>query len=263
MNNESTVNSATSNATTAEATPEVVKESITESGRDPEAAANEEAVVEKRAMEKELLSEVKPETSVGEPAPKIVDSSAPMTTAKDVPEIVKESITESHRDPEAAANAQVVSEKKAFEKELLSEVKPETSSGEPAPTITESAKDVSTPETTTSPSAVEPASAAIPKTDKLATPVSPAPDSRDVSPGTVPGTHSQSKPTVTSGVGTATTDATTEAAPATPAKAKPAESAPTTPSSSKAADSPAAPSTTDKKNKRKSFFGRIKEKLKN
>ena len=63
-----TTTTDTTAAATAKDTPEVVKESIAESGEAPEAAANEEAVFKKAAVEKELLSEVKPENSTGEPA---------------------------------------------------------------------------------------------------------------------------------------------------------------------------------------------------
>jgi hypothetical protein len=123
-------------ASTAKDTPEVVKESIAESGQSPEAAANEEAVLEKKAVEQELLSAVKPETSTGEPAPKIE------SVAKDTPGLVKESIAQSGQSPEAAANEEAVLDKKAVEQQLLSEVKPETSTGEPAPKIESVAKDI-------------------------------------------------------------------------------------------------------------------------
>jgi hypothetical protein len=107
----------------------------------------------------------------------------------------------------------------------LSEIKPETSTGESAPKI-----------------------------GGLSAPKSPEPiDSRDVSPGTVPGSHTQNQtvPTVTSGIASGNT------APVTPAKDGPATPAKSTAGSSKV-DSPV---TTDKKNKRRSFFGKLKEKL--
>jgi hypothetical protein len=262
MNAKSTTNAEpTTKAIAAADTPEVVKESIAESGQDPEAAANEEAVLEKKAMEKELLAEVKPETSTGKPAPVITETPAHTTIAKDIPEVVKESIEKSGQDPEAATNEEAVLDKKAIERELLSEVKPETSSGEPAPKIIE--------EGTAFENDIK--SSAIPKTAGLVAPATPAKSdshdiSRDVSPGTIPGSHSQSVPTVTTGVATATTESTSAAPPATPAKptaVAPASTLSTPSSSSKPVDSPAAPSTTDKKNKRRSIFGRIKDKLKN
>lgn len=270
--------------------PEVVKESQAEAGVGPEASAVPEEVKEKSAVEKELLSEVKeaPSTSEGTGGKETADksekgvtagdaaaaaggaavaaggaaaayvsgaagnaasalptsvtsklpesvqnsinsinaasTSQPTTAAKDTPEVVKESIAESGQPPEAAGNEQAVLEKKAVEKELLSEIKPGTSTGESAPKI-----------------------------GGLSAPKSPEPDSRDVSPGTVPGSHTQNQtvPTVSSGVASGAT------APVTPAKDAPATPAKSTPGSSKV-DSPA---TTDKKNKRRSFFGKIKDKL--
>ncbi|KUJ15694.1 uncharacterized protein LY89DRAFT_685647 [Mollisia scopiformis] len=172
------------------------------------------------------------------------------STAKDTPEVVKESIAESGQSPEAAANENAVLEKKAVEKELLSEIKPETSTGESAPKITS---------TGTSGGLNAPASAAV-----AGQPI----ESRDVSPGTVPGSHTetQTAPTVTSGVSATTTTDKTSAAPATPAKstaATPSTPAKATPGSSKAGDSPASSATdkADKKKKRTSFFGKLKAKL--
>ncbi|KAE8454070.1 hypothetical protein EG329_007848 [Mollisiaceae sp. DMI_Dod_QoI] len=223
--------------------PEIVKESQEEAGFAPEASAVPAEVSEKSAVEKELLSEVPEAPSTSEGTPGKVDSEF---AAKDTPAVVKESIAESGASPEATSNEEAVLEKKAVEKELLSEIKPETSTGEPAPKIT----------STGTPGGLNaPASAAA------------GIDSRDVSPGTVPGSHTetQTAPTVTSGVGAATTDETS-AAPATPAKstaAAPSTPAKATPGSSKAGDSPASSATdkADKKKKRSSFFGKLKAKL--
>lgn len=62
--------------------PTEVKDSIAEAGKSPEAAANTEAVGEKKAVEAELLKEVKTVNATGEPAPKPEE---PVVT-KDVPE---------------------------------------------------------------------------------------------------------------------------------------------------------------------------------
>ena len=51
--------------------PEVVKDSIAAANTSPEAASNAEAVVEKKAVESELLAEVKPVNAAGEPAPAV------------------------------------------------------------------------------------------------------------------------------------------------------------------------------------------------
>lgn len=64
--------------TREEVSPEVpaeVKESITEAGKSPEAAANTVAVEEKKAVEAELLKEVKPVAAVDEP--KVEETKAP------------------------------------------------------------------------------------------------------------------------------------------------------------------------------------------
>lgn len=218
----------------AKDTPEIVKESIAESGKAPEAASNEEAVLEKKAVEEELLAKTNGKSTTSE------------EPAKDTPAIVKESIAESGKAPEAASNEEAVLEKKAVEKELLKEVKPETSTGEPAP------------------------KPKITSTDSLEAPATPSKpiESRDVSPRTVPGSHTQTQPIVTTGVSSAKADETSSAAPATTDKSTPATpaktetpSTPATASSSKATESPASTAAADKKKKRTSIFGRIKAKF--
>ena len=157
-------------------------------------------------------------------------TAAPTELAKDTPEVVKESIAESGQAPEAASNEEAVLDKKAVEKELLKEVKTENSTGESAPKIASTE-----PKTTAS----EPKSVATLKTP--ATPLKP--ESRDVSPGTIPGSHTAT-PVVTSGIDSKTVE-------------------PVTPSSSKApaADSsPAAGTTTAEKKKKhriSAFFGKL------
>ncbi|RDL37948.1 uncharacterized protein BP5553_05381 [Venustampulla echinocandica] len=234
----------TTASSTAKDTPKVVKESIAESGQSPEAASNEEAVLEKKATEKELLSEIKPETSTGESAPVIAPVLATGSTAKDTPEVVKESIAESGRSPEAASNEEAVLEKKAVEKELLSEVKPETSTGEPAPKVTSA----------TTGGLNAPAAAAV---------AGKPTQSREVSPGTVPGTHPQTQtaPVATDGIVNTTTDKTSAATPAKKAETPAAAAAASPPGSSKASESPASSAAADKKKKRTSIFGRLKAKF--
>jgi len=119
-------------------------------------------------------------------------------------------------------------EKKAVEKELLSEIKPETSTGESAPKITSTAGGLSAP----TPDASKPV------------------ESRDVSP------HTKTTPAVTAGVAATTTDKTTPATPAKDSTVSPPAKA--TPGSSKAPESPASSSVADKKKKRISIFGKLK-----
>ncbi len=129
--------------------PDVVQESITESHQSPEAAASTNAVEEKKAVESELLDHVKPVEATGEPAPSASvalsgetnqytqgstsEGSHGIAIAPTVPDVVQESIAESHQSPEAAASTDVVEEKKAVESELLEHVKPVEAMGEPAP----------------------------------------------------------------------------------------------------------------------------------
>ncbi|KAF5232985.1 hypothetical protein FANTH_12736 [Fusarium anthophilum] len=94
--------------------PVEVKDSITEAGKSPEAAANTEAVEEKKLVEAELLKEVKPAATIDE-TPKV---------APEVPTEVKESIVESGERPEAAASTEAVENKKEVEAQLLKEAQP-------------------------------------------------------------------------------------------------------------------------------------------
>jgi hypothetical protein len=147
-------------------------------------------------------------------------------SSEDVPETVKESIAKAHVDPEATTNPEAVHEKKEVEGELLQRVKHEEGA---------------TP-------------AAAPKpSDRPITPESLAqPESGDVSP--------MSKPITASGDTRATTEKVTEPpqTPATPGnggvKTGAAES-----SKPSTENPPSQP--TDKKKKRFSWIGKMKEKL--
>ncbi|KAJ4299164.1 Cruciform DNA binding protein [Kalmusia sp. IMI 367209] len=232
---------------TANDVPEIVAQSQKEAHVSPEAAANPEAVEEKKQVESELLQ------GVGK------DSQA--TAADAVPAVVAESQKEAHASPEAAANPEAVVEKKEVESELLKEVKKVTESGDPAPTVTaatsatapglsdEALTDSKPLKSSSEPDALNaPASApAQPETTQ------PVVDSRDVSPmSKQPTTTQQTEPTVTTGVQTGTTEAKTT--PETPKKDTAAPSNTGTPES-------VASGTADKKKKRRSIFGKLKEKF--
>ncbi|PSN72248.1 hypothetical protein BS50DRAFT_247200 [Corynespora cassiicola Philippines] len=198
-------------------------------------------------------------------------------TASEVPPVVAESQKEAHVSPEAAANPEAVEEKKEVESELLKEVKKTEEAGEPAPTVTaattETAPALSEEALTDSKplQSSSEADALNAPADKPAQsePAKPVTDSRDVSPmSKQPTTTDQSQPTVTTGT------ETSKAEPKTIAEAPKAEAsksdtpAEATPKVSTAADSskdtPAesvASGTTDKKKKRRSFFGKLKDKL--
>ncbi|KAK1574694.1 uncharacterized protein LY79DRAFT_362718 [Colletotrichum navitas] len=74
--------------------PTVVKEAIVESGQSPEAAANTEAVIEKKEVEAELLKEVKTAPAVNEEAEKAkVEAEEPkVEAAKEEVEATKEEV---------------------------------------------------------------------------------------------------------------------------------------------------------------------------
>jgi hypothetical protein len=246
----------------SEKVPDVVKESQKEAGVSPEASSDPVELEEKADVEKELLSKVKPaavtsddthhekpvattvaETGAAVGAAALAVGGAALAYAngaKDkalaasgfgtpatneaVPEVVKESIAESGQGPEAAAFSEPIAEKSAVEKELLAEIKPETSTGEPAPKI--ASEGLKAPET--------------PK----------EPDSRDISPTTVPGTHKQTAPVVTSGIESAVVGKTS-----TPETA--AEGSKPSPIAKTSAGDEAA----KKHKKRNSFFGKLKAKF--
>ena len=182
--------------------------------------------------------------------------------APTVPDVVQESITESHQSPEAAGDKAMVGEKSAMEKELLSGVKKEDGAGEPAPSstaaLTETAPAPTGSENVPPPIAKDPApltSAAVPAqtpatSNSMKQAVKSEPDSRDISPMSKPikQTQNQTQPMVTTGVGSSAAPQKSQQ----PDKAVPA-----------AKPSPAASSsTTDKKSKRASgFFGKLKSKF--
>lgn len=178
--------------------------------------------------------------------------------APTVPDVVQKSITQSHQSPEAAGSKTMVGEKSAMENELLKDVKREENIGKPAPSssaaLTEAAPSATAPKT--------PAKDAVPVTTVAApaqTPVSgnamkqaikqSKPESRDISPMSHPTTVGQTKPIVTTGVGSSTAPQTSQAT------SKPAAAATPSPAAKSSA-------STDKKSKRSSgFFGKLKSKF--
>ena len=192
--------------------------------------------------------------------------------APTVPDIVQESIAESHQAPEAAASEEVVGEKSVVEQELLRNVKTEDAAGEPAPSASAALSDSApTTKTTTTALPEDRSGLAAPASAPATTPaasnafkqaVRPREDSREVSPMTRgPTTTAQTQPMVTSGVGSSAAPKVSQTAsgPATPQKAA------TPPKSSlmsgKNGESSAG-GNTDKKSRRGSgFFGKLKAKF--
>lgn len=114
---QETINATTKEATIETVSPEVpaeVKESIVEAGKNPEAAANTEAVEDKKAVEAELLSEVKPaEVSAGEGAksePEPVSSEAEPVVASEPPKTLEQEAPKVVEPPAPAVEIPEVSE---------------------------------------------------------------------------------------------------------------------------------------------------------
>ncbi|KAF2087761.1 carbohydrate-binding module family 48 protein, partial [Saccharata proteae CBS 121410] len=103
--------------------PEVVKDSQAEAHVSPEASTNVNAVEDKKAMEKELLSEVPKE-------PAAVDTTP---AGSSVPEVVSESQDKAHAAPEASASPTAVQDKTDMESELKAKVPEEPATTENSP----------------------------------------------------------------------------------------------------------------------------------
>ncbi|KAF2848448.1 carbohydrate-binding module family 48 protein [Plenodomus tracheiphilus IPT5] len=265
------------------AIPEVVAESQKEAHVSPEAAANAEAVSEKKAVESELLNEIPKSNEAGEPAPAITAATsavAPGThdetpaLAREVPDVVAESQNEAHASPEAAANSEAVTEKKAVEAELLKEVKTMDATGEPAPIaaigssntkaagLSDEALADSKPLSSSSDANLLNAPASEPARQDNTKPIDA--NTNVTFASQAPTTTQQTQPTVTTGVETTATEATSSAPAAT--------LSPETPKKDNRKDSDVSPKGTpgaqsiasgadDKKKKRRSIFGKIKDKL--
>ncbi|KFY60803.1 hypothetical protein V497_03360 [Pseudogymnoascus sp. VKM F-4516 (FW-969)] len=210
-------------------------------------------------------------------------SVAGIQATNEVPEPVRESISKAHESPEAAAYQVPVLEKKEVEGELLREVPTDVSKGESAPSADKSVSGAGAGAGVAGGAVVAAAPAVIAqsKEEKVAKEAvlpkeSVVSDISDVSPGTVPppAAEKQTSPAVTTGVasgvvpatstGTATTAA---AAPATPAKDTTASTAAAKASAASPAaktESPSSAAATKEaqQKKRRSFFGKLKDKLK-
>lgn len=234
--------------------PAVVSQSQEKAHAAPEASANPEAVSEKAAVESELLKEVKKSDGADEPT----------HPAAAVPEVVADSQEHAHVAPEASANAEAVKGKSAVESELLHEVKKTDEAGEPAPTITAATietapgapkeKSTNAEPATSSNEPVGPLgeSGLNASAEKPAVPSTSKPNAESTETATAKPTTEQTQPTVTTGVESTKTTEHTTASPSTPKAARPSESATSTPENG---------TSTDKKKKRRSIFGKIKDKL--
>jgi hypothetical protein len=167
--------------------------------------------------------------------------------ASNVPEIVKESIADSEHDPEAAANKVAVEEKKEMEQELQKKVDVNESAGTPAPTVSAA----------TQPTAPGVGAGLVtPGFDSAdVSPMSTPPPGRSTGPAptSTPATVNQTAPVVTDGPVTVPTETVSTPKPAQQTKTNETAGTTTTSESS---------SKDDKKKKRRSWFSKLKEKLK-
>ncbi|KIL96143.1 hypothetical protein FAVG1_00885 [Fusarium avenaceum] len=222
-----------------EVSPEVpveVKDSIAEAGKSPEAAANTQAVEEKKLVEAELLKEVKPAATIDE-TPQV---------APEVPTEVKESIVEAGERPEAAANAEAVENKKEMEAQLLKEAQPVPAADEAKPEPIVEPKETKVQESESVIPAVAPTETKAEETKPVAVPVTKteAPKTEEAKPVAKTETPAVGNGTSTTGNGTS--------APGNGAKAAGA---------SANGSSPAASGKEKKKNRLSSIFSKIKSKL--
>ena len=230
--------------------PPVVGESITQAHESPEAATNAEAVQEKKAVESEILKEVKPVDVSGEPAPTTTaatSATAPISTGTN--ENSKEAIASS--------------EKKQFSEKA-------TKSDEEKQPVLAASK----PNEPQKPATI-PSSAAVAANPEPRSIISAAPDSRDVSPMSKPVAKVTDANKPASDVKPSPAAAPVSASSIDPKITPASQPAPqgtvataATPSSSKTKDSIDSPTATsespaaDKKSKRRSIFGRVKDKIK-
>lgn len=273
--------------------PAVVAESQKEAHAAPEAAANAEAVAEKKELESELLSQVKKTNESGEPAPtlsaatattapgaststpKVSENSYPLSTDYQpaTEEEIKRALSGSTDEPTSATGGLNAPASAPAQTETTK------AAAEPIAPVAAAVTSTESTEPTTSSEAVEPAvssttdATSAPKTESLNAPASSAAQTdatkaaaepaKDDKEGLFkPTTLEQRQPTVTTGTETGTTGTTSQGltTPETPQKdRKDSDVSPKgTPGSQSLASNSA---TADKKNKRRSFFGKLKDKF--
>ena len=268
----------------ASSVPEEVVHSQQEAHVSPEAAANPEAVQEKQAMEKELQSAVKPVEASGEPAPTVTaatSATAPTTSASGAPQL---------SDPAAVSPISMENTTPTTGAAVLPNGKDTLTGAAPVTLADKTNSQPITESKELNASADTPARTAVQQNL-----VAPEPavqlDSRDVSPMSRVATKNhpegtegtQTGPVVTDGINSTTvpaeSKAETSAAAAETTPSKPVGSRPdvsnstnqkrtsimdrmkNTPESSKTSDAAPNASGAESQKKRRSFFGRIKDKL--
>ncbi|CAG8408329.1 unnamed protein product [Penicillium salamii] len=123
----------------AEDVPQVVKDSLAEAHQDPEAAANQEAVEEKKDLEKELQKKVDVEESAGAPAPTVTAATQPIAPHLTVGSGVDSADVSPTSTPPPGRNAAAA----------IPTSQPKTTEPSSGPTVTTGPETTSTAETTT------------------------------------------------------------------------------------------------------------------
>jgi hypothetical protein len=268
----------------ASGVPEEVVHSQQEAHVSPEAAANPEAVQEKEAMEKELQSAVKPVEASGEPAPTVTaatSATAPTTSASGAPQLA---------DPAAVSPISVENETPTTGAAVLPNGKDTLAGAAPVALADKTNLQPATGSKELNASADTPATTDVQKNLAAPEPATQL-DSRDVSPMSRVATKNhpegsegtETGPIVTDGINSTTvpaeSKAETSAAPAESAASKPVGSRPDasnsttqkrasfmdrvkgTSESTKTSEAAPSASGAESQKKRRSFFGRIKDKL--
>ena len=248
----------TTGNTMAPEVPEVVQESIAKAHVSPEAATSEEMVLEKSAMEYQLLKQVKLEESAGVSAPTAsaaLSDSAPAPTSQ----------AKSTEIPLAAAAGSKSTASPSSEPSTIA-APPATKSTEqplpgPSTTTTTAPASKSTEEPLPSTSTKDTkAGLAAPATAPATTQASKSMiDSRDVSPMSKgPTTATQTQPSVTTGVGSSTAPTTS-----TPTKkaATPSQASPMSAKTGESSASASASGDTKRSKRVSGFFGKLKSKF--
>lgn len=219
----------------AAAVPEPVKDAQTLAHASPEASGVPEAVAEKSAMEKELLNKVPTTNEAGEPGPSAATAATTATAPGDV--FASDPVIADSATAPAIAAVTTGAAPAAFKDDPVAAGQSGADSSSPLnASASTPAKTAATQAAATEAAVKAPATPAAP-----AAAVASKADSRDVSPHT--------KPEVTSGI---ETTAAGSQATGTPASA----------ATGSATSTPTKENASDKKNKRRSFFGKIKDKLK-
>lgn len=257
--------------------PDIVAESQKEAHVPAEAAANAEAVAEKKELESELLSQVKKTNESGQPAPTI--SAATASTAPGLSGTGSSAPALSDSSYPLSTDYQPASEEEIKRALSGNSVEPTTTTGglnapASAPAQTETTKAVAE-------SAVPVASTSktdntsAPTTDGLNAPASSVAQTEATKAAAEstkptkeelfkPTTLEQRQPTVTTGTETGTTGTKSEGLATLETPQKDRKNSDVSPKGTPGSQSLASNSAVgDKKNKRRSFFGKLKDKFSN